>query len=109
MSVLSLEELAFGNFARELVGADHDIDVCLIFVDAAPGQGPSPHRHPYAEVFVMLEGTAAFVLGDEERTVGPGEIVIAPPGVPHAFTNVGDGPLRQVDIHLSGTFSTEWL
>ena len=109
MTVISLEELAFSNFARELVGAEHDVGVCLIFVDAQPGQGPSLHRHPYAEVFIMLEGTAEFTLGDERRTVGPGDIVIAQPGVPHAFTNSGDGPLRQVDIHLSATFSTEWL
>jgi mannose-6-phosphate isomerase-like protein (cupin superfamily) len=32
-----------------------------------------------------------------------------PAGVPHGFTNTGDGPLRQVDIHLSPSFSTTWL
>jgi mannose-6-phosphate isomerase-like protein (cupin superfamily) len=109
MSVLSLQDLPWSNIAREMVGADHGIGVCLIFVDAEPGRGPSLHRHPYPEVFVMLEGTATFVLGEEEREVGAGEIVIAPAHVPHAFKNTGDGPLRQVDIHISPTFSTEWL
>jgi hypothetical protein len=28
---------------------------------------------------------------------------------PHAFVNTGDGPLRQVDIHVSPHFATEWL
>jgi len=29
--------------------------------------------------------------------------------VPHSFTNVGDARLKQVDIHLSSKFITEWL
>ena len=107
--VVKQEQLPLSNIARELVGADHDVDVCIIFVDAPPGRGPSLHRHPYAEVFIVQEGTGTFVLGDEERELGPGEIAIAPAGMPHAFTNTGDGPLRQIDIHLSRNFDTEWL
>jgi mannose-6-phosphate isomerase-like protein (cupin superfamily) len=109
MPVLTQQELPLSNIARELVGADHDVDVCIIFVDAPPGRGPSLHRHPYAEVFIVQEGRGTFVLGDEERELGPGEIAIAPAGMPHAFTSTGDGPLRQIDIHLSRSFDTEWL
>jgi mannose-6-phosphate isomerase-like protein (cupin superfamily) len=29
--------------------------------------------------------------------------------VPHGFTNVGDVRLKQVDIHMSPKFITEWL
>jgi mannose-6-phosphate isomerase-like protein (cupin superfamily) len=50
-----------------------------------------------------------FVLGDEEIEAGAGEIVVIPSGVPHRFVNSGDGPLRQIDIHVSPRFSTEWL
>jgi mannose-6-phosphate isomerase-like protein (cupin superfamily) len=35
--------------------------------------------------------------------------VIVPPNTPHEFTNSGDQRLRQIDIHVSPTFSTEWL
>jgi len=83
--------------------------VCIIFVDAPPGGGPSLHKHPYEEVFIMLEGEALFVAGDEEVKAGPGDVVIVPPETPHAFTNTGDGQLRQIDIHVSPTFSTDWL
>jgi mannose-6-phosphate isomerase-like protein (cupin superfamily) len=41
--------------------------------------------------------------------VSAGEIVVIPPDTPHRFVNSGDGPLRQVDIHLSSRFVTEWL
>jgi mannose-6-phosphate isomerase-like protein (cupin superfamily) len=35
--------------------------------------------------------------------------VVVPAGVPHGFANSGDGQLRQVDVHASGRFVTEWL
>jgi mannose-6-phosphate isomerase-like protein (cupin superfamily) len=109
MPVLTQQELPLSNIARELVGADHDVDVCIIFVDAPPGRGPSLHRHPYPEVLIVQAGRGTFVLGDDERELGAGEIAIVPAGMPHAFTNTGDGPLRQIDIHLSRSFDTEWL
>jgi quercetin dioxygenase-like cupin family protein len=107
--VVGLDELPATATARELVGADHGADVCLIFVDAPPGHGPSLHRHPYEEVFVVQEGEATFTADGEERVVRAGEVVIVPAGVAHSFVNAGDGPLRQLDIHLSPRFDTEWL
>ncbi|HET6548328.1 MAG TPA: cupin domain-containing protein, partial [Solirubrobacter sp.] len=85
------------------------IDITILFVDAPPGRGPSLHRHPYAEVLIVQEGEATFTLGEEEREVRAGDIVVAHANQPHAFVNTGDGPLKQIDIHLSPSFSTEWL
>jgi mannose-6-phosphate isomerase-like protein (cupin superfamily) len=51
----------------------------------------------------------AFTLGDETCEVGAGELVVVPAGVPHGFKNTGDGPLKQVDIHVSPSFQTDWL
>jgi mannose-6-phosphate isomerase-like protein (cupin superfamily) len=108
--VVALADLPATATARELVGADHGgAGVCLIFVEAPPGHGPSLHRHPYEEVFVVQEGEATFVAGGEERVVRAGEVVIVPAGMPHSFVNSGDGPLRQLDIHVNASFDTEWL
>ncbi len=93
----------------EVPGETLGADVSVIVVDAAPGEGPELHRHTYREVFVVLEGEATFTLGDEQRVVHGGEIVVAPAGVPHRFVNTGEGRLRQVDIHESPVFVTEWL
>jgi len=41
--------------------------------------------------------------------VRAGEIVIVPANTPHRFTNTGNGPLRQIDIHVNSRFETEWL
>lgn len=81
----------------------------MIFVDAPPGGGPSLHKHPYEELFILLEGEATFVAGENEVRARAGEIVIVPPDTPHAFTNSGEQRLRQIDIHVSPGFSTEWL
>ncbi len=44
-SVDQQRHLPFSAFARELVGVDHGgVGVCVIFVEAAPGEGPSLHR-----------------------------------------------------------------
>jgi mannose-6-phosphate isomerase-like protein (cupin superfamily) len=67
------------------------------------------HRHPYAEIFVIQEGNAAFTVGDDTIEATGGQILIAPRGVPHKFVNSGSGPLRQLDIHMNERFVTEWL
>jgi mannose-6-phosphate isomerase-like protein (cupin superfamily) len=110
MTVIRQDALPWSAIAHELVGEDHGgVGVCVLFVDAAPGQGPGLHKHPYEEVFIVQEGRGTFVVGDEEVEVGAGEIAIVPADTPHRFVNTGDGQLRQVDIHVSPRFSTEWL
>lgn len=110
VQVIKQDQLPLSNIAHELVGADHGgVGLCIIFVDAPPGGGPSLHKHPYEEVFITLEGEATFIADGEKVPVRPGNIVIVPPDTPHSFTNSGDGPLRQIDIHVSPTFQTEWL
>jgi mannose-6-phosphate isomerase-like protein (cupin superfamily) len=110
VSVIRIDDLPFSVIARELVGAEHGgVGVCILFVDAAPGQGPGLHKHPYEEVFIVQEGRGTFVVGDEEIELGAGQIAIVPPDTPHRFVNSGDGRLRQIDIHVSPSFSTEWL
>lgn len=95
--------------SREHVGTDIGAGVCVIAVDSDPGEGPRLHRHPYEEVFVVHEGEATFTLGDEQLVGRAGDVLVAPAGTPHKFVNTGTGPLRQVDIHVSPRFDTEWL
>jgi mannose-6-phosphate isomerase-like protein (cupin superfamily) len=109
MQLLKQDQLRLSRIARELVGAEHDLGITLLFVEAEPGRGPSLHKHPYAEVFIVQEGQATFTVGDERLEVRAGDILVAHAGEPHSFVSSGPGPLRQIDIHLSPSFSTEWL
>jgi mannose-6-phosphate isomerase-like protein (cupin superfamily) len=108
--VVQQSHLPAGGFSRELEGVEHGgVGISIIFVEAEPGQGPALHRHEYDEVFIVEEGEATMTVGDEERVVKGGEIAIVPAGQPHRFVNSGTGRLRQIDIHLSPRFVTEWL
>ena len=107
--VIDLSDPGFGEDENEVQGYNHDAAVSIIVVDAPPGSGPRLHRHPYEEVFVIQEGTATFTAGDETIEASAGQVVVVPGGVPHKFVNSGEGRLRQVDIHASGRFITEWL
>jgi quercetin dioxygenase-like cupin family protein len=105
MPIINARELATGN----LTGADYGATVSLILDHSEPGQGPRLHRHPYDETWVVQEGSLTFQLGDERFRVGAGDVVIAPPDVPHKFTNDGPGPSSLVCIHAHPTMVTEWL
>ena len=37
-------------------------------------------------------------IGDEEAVAGPGELVVKPRGIPHAFWNPGDEPARLLEL-----------
>jgi mannose-6-phosphate isomerase-like protein (cupin superfamily) len=91
------------------VSIDSGDNVQYRCADAPPGGGPRLHRHPYEEVFVVQEGTATFTAGEEVIKVRGGQVVVVPAGVPHKFVNSGAGRLRQIDIHASERFVTEWL
>lgn len=53
--------------------------------------GPPLHVHrDLDEGMLILTGTFAFRLGDQEHTLGPDEFAWMPRDVPHAFANVGE-------------------
>ena len=107
--VIDMADPTRGDDPNEFQGYHHDACVSFIVVDASPGGGPKLHRHPYEEVFVVQEGTATFTAGEEVIEARGGQVVMVPAGVPHKFVNTGAGRLRQIDIHASERFVTEWL
>lgn len=86
-----------------------DVHVSFFVSSTPPGQGPSLHKHPYEEVFVVYDGTLTFTVGDESVEVTGGHIVIVPPETPHKFTNTGSEIAHHVDIHTSGQMVQTWL
>jgi quercetin dioxygenase-like cupin family protein len=107
--VIPLSDLPTSATAHEFEGFAFGSDVSFILVDSQPGAGPSLHRHPYSETFIVIEGNVLFQLGEEEIRASAGSVVVVPANTPHRFTNPGPGRLFQVDIHASKQFVTEWL
>jgi mannose-6-phosphate isomerase-like protein (cupin superfamily) len=107
--LLRWTDIATGGSGEFQGFAYGDIGASLIIVDAPPGGGPRLHRHPYAEIFLILEGTATFTAGADVLDAAGGQMVVVPAGMPHKFVNSGTSRLRQIDIHPSNRFVTEWL
>ncbi|MGW2820749.1 cupin domain-containing protein [Streptomyces sp. NPDC001443] len=58
--------------------------VRITLADGADGARPHLHRNS-AEMFFMLDGAAELLSGDDVVTTERGDLVIVPPGRPHAF------------------------
>ncbi|MFE4581180.1 cupin domain-containing protein, partial [Streptomyces chartreusis] len=51
--------------------------------------GAKPHWHDNsAEMFFLLDGAAEILSGDDVVTAARGDLVVVPPGKPHAFAAV---------------------
>ena len=58
------------------------------------GAATEAHRHPRTEeIYYVLRGAGLMRVGAEERSVGPGDGVLIPPGSLHQIRNVGAEPL----------------
>jgi mannose-6-phosphate isomerase-like protein (cupin superfamily) len=109
-TVVNKDELENSGSTSEFEGYLHgDIEVSFILVDMQPGEGVRLHKHPYQEIFIIQEGMATYIVGTTRLEARAGQIIIAPAETPHKFVNSGEGKLRQVDIHLSKRFITQWL
>jgi mannose-6-phosphate isomerase-like protein (cupin superfamily) len=109
-TVVNVEELPHSEGSHDFEGYLYGgAGVSVILVDMAPGEGPKLHQHAYEEVFIVLEGRATYTIGATTLEATAGQIAIVPAGVPHKFINSGAGRLRQVDIHHSPRFITQWL
>ncbi len=109
-TIINRDDLPYDGSTYEFVGAQHeDTDISFIWVDMPPGGSVRLHHHPYQEIFIIQEGVATYTVGAATLEAHAGQIIIVPANVPHKFRNSGASQLRQVDIHLSKRFITEWL
>jgi mannose-6-phosphate isomerase-like protein (cupin superfamily) len=59
------------------------------------GAATTPHFHPRTEeIYYILTGRGLMQIGDEGRSVGPGDAIAIPPGVRHQITNTGSTVLK---------------
>jgi len=64
-----------------------------------PGQAHALHAHRGMDkVYQVVEGRGVFLLEGRELPMTPGDLLIAPEGVPHGVRNTGDGRLLVLAI-----------
>ena len=104
------DELPFKGSSHHFVGERNgDVNVSVFLFNGQPGSGPGPHRHPYDEVQFIREGRGLWNVEGQEFEAGAGDILVIKAGEVHSFRCIGDGPLVQVDVHLSPRFIQENL
>jgi quercetin dioxygenase-like cupin family protein len=109
-TILNRDDLPRDENTYEFEGVQHhNTNVSFIWVDMPPGGTVRLHKHPYQEIFIIQEGVSTFTVGSETLEAHAGQIIIVPADIPHKFMNLSNGPLRQVDIHVSRQSVTEWL
>jgi mannose-6-phosphate isomerase-like protein (cupin superfamily) len=65
------------------------------------------HTHEREDEYsFVLSGRMGAQIGDETVDAGPGELVVKPRGVPHAFWNPGDEETRLLELISPGEFAS---
>jgi quercetin dioxygenase-like cupin family protein len=104
------EDLPFQGSSHRFVGADNgDVNVSAFLVNAPPGAGPGPHRHPYDEIQFVKEGRGRWTVGGVDFEGGAGDILVIKAGEIHGFKCIGDVPLVMVAVHPTPRFIQENL
>lgn len=104
------EDLPLIGSSHNFVGAEQGgTNVSVFLFNGGPGRGPGPHRHPYDEIQFIREGRGVWVVDGVEFEAGAGDILVIKAGEVHSFKNTGEGPLVQLDVHLSPRFIQENL
>lgn len=86
----SEEHFVLGETLRPLL-TNSMASAIEIFDTTGPADaGPPPHRHPWEEIYVVLEGSLEVWLDGETRLVGPGGVVHVPSNTPHGYRNATD-------------------
>jgi quercetin dioxygenase-like cupin family protein len=69
----------------------------LSVVDLEPHAVVEEHAHPHEQVGMVLAGRATFFIGNEQKTLQPGDLYRIPGNVRHKVV-VLDQPARALDI-----------
>lgn len=75
----------------------------LFELETPTSGGFPPHVQRYDdEAFYILDGTYAFLIGEEEIELHPGGYAFAPRGTVHGFVNVGSSTARMLVLVTPG-------
>jgi mannose-6-phosphate isomerase-like protein (cupin superfamily) len=78
---------------------------CAFEQTLAPGQGVPLHVHSRDdEVYYILEGRLEMQCGQRTFTAEAGAMVVIPRGIPHAFCNPAETPIRFLNLFVPGGF-----
>jgi mannose-6-phosphate isomerase-like protein (cupin superfamily) len=102
--VLSLASLRPATGAAVFHGSEHGAHASF-FVNS---RGAERHRHPYEEIFVLLDGEIDFTIDGESGHATSETVIVIPAHTWHEFTAVTADGVKMVNIHPVAQMQTEW-
>lgn len=63
-----------------------------------PRHEPRPHSHPHEQIVYILEGCIDFHIGGAVTRLGPGGLLVVPPGATHWGEVVGEEAVLNLDV-----------
>jgi mannose-6-phosphate isomerase-like protein (cupin superfamily) len=100
------ERLVFGGVTVVVRVSAKDSGGAMTVLEEIPPMVDTPlHVHSREdELFYIVEGEHIVQRGDEEFTLGPGEAIFCPRGVPHSQRRVEPGIGRELLVFTPGGF-----
>jgi quercetin dioxygenase-like cupin family protein len=100
MHIITIDSLKpSGGGAARFEGVNYDANSSFFVVTSPTGRGANKHRHPYEEIFVILDGDIEAIIDGETHRIGRGHIVVIPANAWHEFKNRSERPALMVNIH----------
>ena len=87
------KELVPGINARTYWGEN----MLVAMVDLDANAHLPRHNHPHEQVGTVIAGKIEFTIGDETKTLQPGDVYIIPGGVAHEARTF-DQPVKGIDV-----------
>lgn len=81
---------------RYLGHTDKLMMVIIDFKDGPTSEPDPPHSHPHEQMSYVVAGELIVHIGDDKETLGPGDIFMVPPDVPHTVQLLSE-QVRLVD------------
>lgn len=98
---LPLQRIWHGVAARTV----HGERISFGIVELDPGAVVPEHQHEQEQLGMVLSGEMQFRIGEERKTLGPGETWTIPSNVPHEVTA---GPDGAVVIDVFAPVRSDW-
>jgi quercetin dioxygenase-like cupin family protein len=103
MELTQTNELIFLGSRARILHEGGNLGV-VDMLEVPPGHMPPLHvHHAEDECFYVLKGEVTLYMPGEERTLGAGDFLLAPRGIPHSY-RVGDEPCHMLVVSQPAGF-----
>ena len=83
-------------------------DFVAVYFEVEPGKRVGTHTDSEEEILLVLEGTVAVSVEDDEGELESGEMAVVPPKAPHSVRNAGDETAAVLGLFPAGEVHHEF-